>query len=50
MPLYLSDAKVLEWHRLDPPEPWECAREVRIRERTGLAQPYLQMPCRGIER
>ena len=45
--LYLSEAKLLEWHRLDPPKSWECARVARILARTGLAQPYVEMACDG---
>ena len=41
VPLYLSEAKLLEWHRSDPPESWECARAALIRERAGLVQLYV---------
>ena len=41
VPLYLSEAELLEWHRAYLPEPWECARAALIRERTGLAQLYV---------
>ena len=49
VPLYLWEAKVLEWHRADPPEQWECARAALILERTGLAQPYVEEHCREDE-
>ena len=47
VPLYVSGTELLEWHRLDPPGAWECARAVLIRERTGLAQTYVEMACSG---
>ena len=42
VPLYVSEAKLLERHRSDPPEQWECARAALIRERLGLAQYYVE--------
>ena len=45
--LYLPEAMLLEWHRSDPPEEWECARAAAIRERTGLGQPYVARHCDG---
>ena len=51
VPLYLPEGKVLEWHRADPPEQWECARAALIRERTGLDQYYVETTgCNGIGR
>jgi len=50
VPLYLPEAKLLEWHRSDLPEPWECARAGVIRERTGLTQTYIETACGGRKR
>lgn len=47
VPLCLPEAKLLEWHRSDRSEPWECMRADLIRERTGLIQHYVEMTCSG---
>lgn len=47
VPLYLTEGKLLQWHRSDLPEPWECMRADLIQERMGLIQHYVEMTCSG---